>query len=287
MKTFPAALAVLAMIATTGLAKDDLGPIDAARSAWPDAFVPGKVASIDRAGEALFAFAGEADVFFPGESESNLREEAVLDAKANFFAAMTDGDRSRSVRLSGMRVAYHWREGDKLLVLCVAPRGSVTVSPPAPAPVAPAPASGAAVAPTTAPTVAPALVPPASRPAHGKPSLGPTPLEDRIRSLRKRLADNPDDPLSRLELSRIFVQTGETGRAVRHYEALARKLTEKPDVMTDHEAAAAMVEAAEYAKSVGNEAKALKFYRVGWRRHDPELQQRITTAISLLLLHVD
>ena len=120
-----------------------------------------------------------------------------------------------------------------------------------------------------------------------KPSPGTTPLEDRIRTLRKRLADNPDDPLSRLELSRIFAQTGETGRAVRHYEALARKLTEKPDVMTNHEAAAAMVEAAEYAQSVGNEAKALKFYRVGWRRHDPELQQRITTAISLLRLHVD
>ncbi len=292
MKAFPGTLpvfAILVTLATESLAKDDLGPIDQARAAWPAAFIPGEGVSADLAGEAFYAFAGEAESFFPDETENDLREEAVLDAKANFFASMTQGDRSRTVSMSGFRVAYHWREGGVFRVVCVVPRRSVSVSPAnssttSPTPAAAAPTSTEA-SPGRTPTSLAGTEP--SAPRKPRPNAGTTPLEDKIRAYRKRLADNPDDPLSRLELSRIFAQTGETGRAVRHYEALARKLAEKPSVMTDHEAAAAMVEAAEYAQSVGNEAKALKFYRVGWRRHDPELQQRITTAISLLRLHVD
>jgi len=299
MKSFLGTIAVFVLAASIGFASDDFGPFATARSAWPDAFVPGKVATIDFAGEELYAFAGEAESFFEGEfaeSESELREEAILDAKANFFEVMTEGDHTRTVSLSGLRVAYRWREESFYFVVCVVPRRNVRVSPKT----APSAVSSSPLPATSSPSTPVAAPPPVVSPSAGERgtpktekstivnSSGDAPwMDDRIRALRKRLVANPDDPLPRLELARFYAQSGDSGRAVRHYEALARKLAEKPSVMADHEAAASMVEAAEYAQSAGNEAKALKFYRVGWRRHDPELQQRITTAISLLRLHVD
>jgi len=48
-----------------------------------------------------------------------------------------------------------------------------------------------------------------------------------------------------------------------------------------------MVEAAEHARATGDEAQALKFYRSAWKLDDPDLQPRITAAISLLRLRVD
>ncbi|MBQ6102432.1 MAG: hypothetical protein IJL06_02050, partial [Kiritimatiellae bacterium] len=147
MKTLPGAAVLLALAASAVSAKDDLGSFADARSAWPDAFVPGKTATVDLAGEALYAFAGEAESFFDGEfaeSDAELYEEATLDAKARFYETMSGGDASRSVSLSGLRVAYRWAEGSMRRVVCVVPRRNVKVSPSVsvPAPPAPAPAPG-------------------------------------------------------------------------------------------------------------------------------------------------
>lgn len=133
MKTVPGIVAVLALTASAAFARDDLGSFADARAAWPDAFVPGKVATIDRAGEELYAFAGEAESFFPGEmaeSDAELYEEATLDAKTRFYETMAGDNPSRSVSLSGLRVAYRWAEGPLRRVVCVVPRRNVAVSPP-------------------------------------------------------------------------------------------------------------------------------------------------------------
>jgi len=302
MKALPETAAVLVLVASATFAKDDLGPFADARSSWPDAFVPGKVATVDLAGEALYAFAGEAESFFDGElAESNaeLYEEATLDAKARFYETMSEGDTSRSVSLSGLRVAYRWTEGPMRRVVCVVPRRNVKVSPsvstPTPAAALPGPSEpdSGGTAPIPASDMAP---PPASDtaplPAHATEadevsSPDEIPVEAKIRACREQLAESPDDPLLRLRLARLFAQSGQASRATRHYNALVKRLASDRNAMPIHDAASAMVEAAEHARATGNEAQALKFYRSAWKLGDSELQSRITAAIALLQLHVD
>ena len=307
MKTVPGIVAVLALTASAAFARDDLGSFADARAAWPDAFVPGKVAIVDFAGEGFYAFAGEAESFFPGEmaeSDAELYEEATLDAKARFYATMSGGDASRTISLSGLRVAYRWAEGPLRRVVCVVPRRNVAVSPPVsgPEPLAPvaepvgntsianppSPESAAESAPggTNAPTSTPTSLESPPAPAEGS-SSDEIPVDAKIRACREGLAETPDDPFLRLRLARLFAQSGQASRATRHYNALVKRLASDRNVMPVHDAAAAMVEAAEHARMTGDEAQALKFYRSAWKLGDSELQSRITAAIALLRLHVD
>lgn len=296
MKTFPGTAAVLVLVAFATFAKDDLGPFADARSSWPEAFVPGNVAAVDLAGEALYAFAGEAESFFEGEfaeSDAELYEEATLDAKARFYETMSGGDVSRSVSLSGLRVAYRWAEGPMRRVVCVVARRNVQASPSVsvPAPPAPAPAPGppGPVSGETAPPPAPgAEAPDASDTgSDATPSSDEIPVDAKIRACREGLAETPDDPFLRLRLARLFAQSGQASRATRHYNALVKRLASDRNVMPVHDAAAAMVEAAEHARMTGDEAQALKFYRSAWKLNDPDLQPRITAAVSLLRLRGD
>lgn len=108
-----------------------MGPPSArARAVWPDAFVPGKVAVVEYRGESCYAFAGEAEDFFPGEgleTEAELHDEAVLDAKSHFYEVLSGGDSSRVVGLSGAFVAYRWAEGPMRYVVCMVPVSAVTI----------------------------------------------------------------------------------------------------------------------------------------------------------------
>jgi hypothetical protein len=144
-------LASLAVFIATALAAcrmdmpSDL-PLERARAVWPDAFVPGKVAVIDYHGQLHYAFAGEAEDYFPGEgleTEAELHEEAVLDAKTRFYGVMSGGDPSRLVGLSGTFVPYQWVEGPMRYVVCMVPVSAVrlmdggaaeTLSPPGESP---------------------------------------------------------------------------------------------------------------------------------------------------------
>ena len=87
--------------------------------------------------------------------------------------------------------------------------------------------------------------------------------------------------------STMISTSGQAARATRHYRDLVKRLASDRSLMTAHDAAAAMVEAAEHARAAGDEAQALKFYRSAWKLNDPDLQPRISAAIALLRLHVD
>ena len=119
------------------------------------------------------------------------------------------------------------------------------------------------------------------------PSSDEIPVDAKIRACREGLAETPDDPFLRLRLVRLFAQSGQASRATRHYNALVKRLASDRNVMPVHDAAAAMVEAAEHARATGDEAQALKFYRSAWKLNDPDLQLRITAAVSLLRLRGD
>ena len=312
MKSISRPIAVLLLAADVASALNDLGPLAEARAVWPDAFVPGKVTAVDFAGETFYAFAGEAESFFSGEfaeSDAELYEEATLDAKARLYGTLSEGDKSRSVALSGLRIAYRWADGPMRRVVCIVPRQNVNVSPSVSIPSQSAsvpesagdtptsrlPHSGQVsarnlvdgVPDATNPVIDTATVPIPVDKSDRLSSSGEIPIEARIRVCRDRLAETPDDPFLRLRLARLFAESGQSSRAARHYCALVKRLAADRSAMSVHDAAAAMVEAAEHARATDNDAQALKFYRSAWKLNDPELQPRITAAISFLRLHID
>ena len=109
-----------------------------------DASVPGKVELeiVDCGGVPHYAFAGEAEDYFPGEgleTEAELYEEAVLDAKTRFYGILSGGDPSRRVELSGLFVARHWAEGPMRRVVCMVPVSAVHMTGGGPAETLPPP----------------------------------------------------------------------------------------------------------------------------------------------------
>lgn len=313
MKTFPGIVIILALGASIGFSKDDLGPFADARRTWPEAFVPGKFSVANHAGEELYAFAGEAESFFTGEfaeSDAELFEEATLDAKARFLKTMTKDDPARSIVLSGLRVAYRWAEGPLRRVVCVVLKKNVSVvagnpafdkpkkfiskDVPSVATVSCAP-KVKRVQPSCATNGLPDIELQAALPCgevletntSDAASADETQIEAKIRVCRERLTERPDDPFIRLRLARLFAQSGQSARATRHYRALVSRLASDKSAMPLHDAASTMVEAAEHARATGNDAQALKFYRSAWKIGDPNLQPRITAEISLLLLKLN
>ena len=98
--------------------------------------MPGKAEVVDCGGVPHYAFAGEAEDYFPGEgreTEAELFDEAVLDAKTRFYGILSGGDPSRRVELSGLFVARHWTEGPVHRVVCMVPVSAVRVTAGSPA----------------------------------------------------------------------------------------------------------------------------------------------------------
>ena len=113
------------------LAKNELGTIESAQQNYPDAFAPGKVLEVDHDGKSWYAFAGEAEQCFSGkyaESETELFDEATLDAKSNFLSILSHGDSKAKVTMSGLRIAYQYADGAFRRVVCMVPVDSVSVS---------------------------------------------------------------------------------------------------------------------------------------------------------------
>ncbi len=287
--------AILATISTRG--ENELGPFEEARAAWPDAFVPGNLIVVDYNGEPHYAFAGEAEDFFPDEgfeSEAELQEEAILDAKARFFSSLSGNGENCTVSMKGVTVAYRWVDGPMHYVVCIVPKRLVSVSPDNSTQ---SDCGNSVMATPSTPDVSVSAEPAPetkdrdnslSKPSPDPVERGePTTVENAIRICRQRLTDNPNDLATRLRLARLFGETGQDGRAKRHYAAIVRHLATSRGSMSVHDAASAVIEAARHAESIRDEASALKFYRVALRLGDVELQPEITAKIARLKLKID
>lgn len=267
---------------------DELGPIADAKAAWPEAFVPGNLVEASFGGTVFYAFAGEAEQFFSGkyaEPDSELYEEAVLDAKARLFESLSKGDPDASVSMSGLRTAYKFADGAFRRVVCVVPRDSVSR----------ATSKDSATAASTGPAESPASAPPApanakcaapaveAKSANSSPGPEKAPLKLRIRKCRERIRESPDDYLLRRRMARLKAEGGKNAEAARCYESMALLLS-KTDSLPDNDKASLLLEGAEYARDNGRPAQALKLYRLISKLGLPGYTQNASEEISLLLL---
>lgn len=133
MRAFPGTFLATLLGAGIAFAADEVDTPVQAPNVPADVAFPGTVELeiVDCGGVPHYAFAGEAEGYFLGEgleTEADLYEEAVLNAKNRFYGILTEGDSSRRVELSGLFVARHWAEGPMRYVVCMVPVSAVRVS---------------------------------------------------------------------------------------------------------------------------------------------------------------
>ena len=131
MRTLSGTAVVALLSAGMAFAADTAVALAEAPEDPTDAAVLERLDVVDCGGVPHYAFAGEAEDYFPGEgleTEAELYEEAVLDAKTRLYGILSGGDSSRHVELSGFFVARHWSEGPMRHVECMVPVSAVHVS---------------------------------------------------------------------------------------------------------------------------------------------------------------
>lgn len=131
MRVFPGTAVAALLGVGIAFAEGGINPLAQPPDAMAGVAVPGKLDVVDCGGVPHYAFAGEAEDYFPGEgleSEAELYEEAVLDAKTRLYDILSGGDVTRRVELSGLFVARHWAEGPMRRVVCVVPVDAVHVT---------------------------------------------------------------------------------------------------------------------------------------------------------------
>ena len=123
--------ALIASIAIRCLAINELGSLTDARKSHPAIFVPGNVLKYMVSGKNGYVYNGEAEQCFAGsmaESDAELYQEAVLDAKNNLYKFLTKGDKSLSVQMSGAVKLYEFVDDKYRRVVCFVAKDNVVIS---------------------------------------------------------------------------------------------------------------------------------------------------------------
>lgn len=302
-----ASMVLVAGLAVTGLAHDEFGPLAEAKVRHPEFFEAGAVLEASLGNDIWYVYCGDAEKCFSEETDSELYQEAEIQAKTNFleYFVRQEKTKSVSVSVSGARRMYELAADNMRYVVMGAPKASVRVAisqvVPAPdvpvtavkdvpkeskpLPIANVPAQGDCPVDGGMSTESekPALrvAPPTDKPSDENEEMGD---EEKLNILRARLERRPDDFNVRMRMARIFARQGKPKRAVRNYADAVRMMV--VDVYTDRdEMASAVCEAAEFEERNGAGALALKHFRVLQRIGNQQQIAKATGRISFLLLH--
>lgn len=274
-------LVSVSTLALLGFASDEFGKLDSVMADHPDFFKPG-VREALLGDEPWYVYTGEAEKCFDEETESELFEEAEVQAKMSFFEHFCEINESKDIKVdvTQARTMYKTVSGNMRYAVLGVPKKNVTVSK-----LAPVPTASASVG-TDEANAAP--VPEKPAPATDAPAKADAPADKSARDkslevLRRRIKENPNNFNARIRMARIFAKEGNVKRALRNYADGAKMMVR--DVLTSDEIKApALKEIAEYEEANGAGALALKHYRVLQRMRDREHSAYATGKISQLLL---
>ena len=281
------ACAIMVMIASAGFCIDDFGPLEKAKKALPAIFVPGNVLIETCNGAEYYVYNGMAERCFSGamaEPDAELYREAVADAKRNLFAHLTQGDKRKTVELSGATIAYQYSEDKLFRAICLVPKSKVAVR------LEQYPKQHCDTsAGTTNNTVAPLVKKDAET---VKKEMPPLPsVEDRISAYKEKLAVQPDDCVTAMRLARLYERNGDFVNADTCYRKIVSTIVSNEKF--DKELAADfLLEIAEKEESRGDFATALRHYRLilrcdslrKWGMED--VVQKANAAVSRVALKV-
>lgn len=297
-----------ALALVSGYAKDEFGPCAEAKSKHHEFFKPGAVIETLLGSEPWYVYCGDAEKCFSEETDSELFQEAEVQAKSNFYEHFVKLTQDRGVKVTVQRARrmYQCADGKMRYVVMGVPKSGVAVSAQSQKPVAPTcprsdpivktnkeqspclPASASYISSEKVPDDKP--VTPAAEKVEEKNKDGTTDTamseEEKLNVLRARLERRPGDFHTRIRMARIFKSQGKTTRALRNYYDAARLIildeyTSAEDKVDD------LREVAEFEESVGAGSFALKHYRAIQRFRIPEHAKYATQRISDLLLHYE
>ena len=123
----------------TCLALGEFGEFQAARQSHPEFFRPGVVEDARLGDEPWYVYCGEAEKCFNEEQDSELYEEAEVQAKQNFYSYFQKKENNPAVKVGVAtgRKLYQFTEGKMYYVVLGVPKSGVSVSVPVAKPVLP------------------------------------------------------------------------------------------------------------------------------------------------------
>lgn len=116
----------------TCLALGEFGEFQAARQSHPEFFRPGVVEDARLGDEPWYVYCGEAEKCFNEEQDSELYEEAEVQAKQNFYSYFQKQENNPAVKVGVAtgRKLYQFTEGKMYYVVLGVPKSGVSVSVP-------------------------------------------------------------------------------------------------------------------------------------------------------------
>lgn len=310
MRTSIPVLTMLALCQST-FALNELGNLAEARDKHPAVFVSGNVLEYSIAGTPGYVFNGEAEKCFAGdmaESDSELYQEAVLDAKNNLRKYLVEHAGTKAFQMSGVIKLYEYPDGKmRRVVLFVAKEaiisarlvrstlkdglktnmvsnteGGLTST-----------ATSVASSTISSNTIASL----SSNSTSCVKSLGrgcdeKTAKVDKLAIYLKQIKDDPNDCIAMSKAAKTYARHGNLTDASMLYARVVKVVlaNEKMDKMF---AAGLLMEAARFEQNNGNINHALKYYRLfnrcdglrRWKLND--MVDEANKNISALLLKAD
>ena len=123
----------------TCLALGEFGEFQSARQSHPEFFRPGVVEDARLGDESWYVYCGEAEKCFNEEQDSELYEEAEVQAKLNFYSYFQKKEKNPAVKVGVAtgRKLYQFTEGKMYYVVLGVPKSGVSVSVPVAKPAPP------------------------------------------------------------------------------------------------------------------------------------------------------
>lgn len=110
----------------------EFGEFNSIRQSHPEFFRPGVVEDAHLGDEPWYVYCGEAEKCFNEEQDSELYEEAEVQAKLNFYSYFQEKEKNPSVKVgvATARKLYQFAEGKMYYVVLGVPKSGVSVSVP-------------------------------------------------------------------------------------------------------------------------------------------------------------
>ena len=293
----------------SSLAMNEFGDLGTAKGKHPDFFRPGTVVKASLGGVEWYVYCGDAEKCFKDESDSELYEEAEVQAKMNFFNHFAKKDPGVTVDVKGAVKMYQCADGVQRLVVMGVPVKNVVVTPgvkektvtptekktvvvQAPVKVnasvqKPVGASKSVAVDLKAEQkqIVPISKGEAARPVRPVVEDKETSVSDadKLEVLRERLEKTPRDYHLRIRMARIFARQGNVKRALNNYSE-ATRLMDLDAMRSDADMVADLFEVAKYEDQNGDGAKALKHYRILLKMGNRDISRYANSRISNLLL---
>ena len=257
-------------ITTSGWGLNDLGTLSDAKKTHPAIFIPGNVLKYTVSGAKGYVYNGESEKCFSGdiaEKDSELYQEAVLDAKRNLIAFLRKQNPNAEVTISGAEKLYEYPEENMRRVVCFVEEDMVSINERSiQRTIKASEERKVSVINTNEPIrkVVKELErepikkePVKENSQHSMVSGDKSPLE----SCLMEIAKNPSDCTFRSRAAKLYIRQGDLVKASRMYADIVSQVISNERIDKEF-GAELLMEAAKFERYYGDINTALKYYRL-------------------------